>query len=901
MFFDINLKDAPFLGDSLRLPAQALPDKKKTKIWFKDCMDTLETIGIRQLNVARHRFEDAYRIVEGSYSYSAVTNTSAFLSEVDMLRQQSDLPEDLQHYGFIEPIVNTLIGEYIKKPNPTIIYTNDPTSTNEYLRVKKDLLWKKVGKSIDTEVNLKLLAMGMDPMGQKFESEEQKQQFMQQLQQEKQKNIPQEIQDYMDSEWKPIYIEWAEQLIEEGETRFQMDELYRELFRDYLITGRCFMHWRIGHDFYQPERWSPLNTFTSITQQEKYPELGEYVGRIQYLSPNQVVVNYGHMMTESQKRDLLKSKHYTQSEVAVSDSIKDTQSWLENFGGYNKRVSHPNYIAYENLGVLQDQTGIDFGYRGHFPNQDQNFNLFFNDYENRYDMIRVVEAYWVSYKRIGFLTMKKGDTQQLVTEIVTDEILKDIINEYQIKSLRTVSLEENQKNPKENTILWDYVPEVWKGVKILNDNTDLPEHLYLYGEPMEYQLRGESSLFHTLLPVNGLFEHTSLVSRVEIDQIEYSLAMNMARDYMSKELGLFFLMDLAYMPEFLKDFGGDEAIGKLMEVTRNLGLLPVDSSQARGTAFNNFQMVNMDLTAAMMGRLNFAQAIKNRAFEKLGLHPQRMAGQVEQTTATGIQVTQDASYAQTEVWFDKFSKFHQRSAEMHINVAQWLQQQGKDITVSYTDSDKIRHFVSMIDPELPIRRFKIYTQNNSKRRTELETLQKTFFSDNTISKTLEDMAEVISADSTSKIIQIARLGRKRAELQSQMQQKQQQQQLQIEKANEFELEQLKHQHKMELEKLKGEIALNKQTILSLGFVKDDGQTPDEEETPKVVEQLETATKDLDMRFKMRQMELQNRLKETQENRQYLLKQQELALKQQEINARKEIADKQMQIAKINKN
>ena len=73
----------------------------------------------------------------------------------------------------------------------------------------------------------------------------------------------------MNSEWKPIYIEWAEQTIEEGETRFQMDELYRDLFRDYLITGRCFMHWRIGHDYYKPERWSPLNTFCSISQQEK--------------------------------------------------------------------------------------------------------------------------------------------------------------------------------------------------------------------------------------------------------------------------------------------------------------------------------------------------------------------------------------------------------------------------------------------------------------------------------------------------------------------------------------------------------------------------------------------------------------------------------------------------------
>jgi len=900
MFFDVNLKDAPFLGDTMRLPAQALPDKKKNRAWFRDCMDTLETIGIRQLNVSRRRFEDAYRIVEGSYTYSDMTNTSAFLSEVDMLRSQASLAEDLQHYGFVEPIINTLIGEYIKKPNPTIVYANDPLSTNEYLRKKKDLLWAKVGKAVEAEINLKLAAMGVDPANQTFENEEQKQKYLQEIQKFKQQNIPKEVQDYMNTQWKPKYISWAEQTIEEGETRFYMDELYRDLFRDYLITGRCFLHWRIGHDYYQPERWSPLNTFTSVTQEERYPELGEYVGRIQYLSPNQVVTNYGHMISESDKRDLLKSKHYTQAEVSVSADIKDTQSWLENFGGTNKRVPYADYIAYENLGVLQDQTGMDFGYRGHFPNQNQNLNLLFNDYDTRYDLIRVVEAYWVSYKRIGFLTIKKPDTGQLVTEVVTDELLKDLINELELKQLRTVSLEENQKNPKENTIMWDYVPEVWKGVKILRENTDLKDHLYLYGKPLEYQLRGESSMFHTLLPVNGMFENTSLVSRVEIDQVEYSMAMNMARDYMSKELGLFFLMDLAYMPEFLKDYGGDEAIGKLMEVTRNLGLLPVDSSQARGTAFNNFQMVNMDLTAAMLGKMQYAQSIKNRAYEKLGLNPQRMAGPIEQQTATGIKVTQDASYAQTEVWFDKFSKFHQRTAEMHINVAQWLQKEGKDVTVNYTDSDSTRHFVTMLDPHLPMRRFKIYTQNNSKRRTELETLKKTYFQDNTIMKNLEDMAQVISADSTAKIIQIARLGRKRAELQQQMQQKQQQQQQQIEKANEFELEQLKHQHKIELEQIKGEISLNKQTILSLGFIKDEDM-PDEDETPKVVEQLKQSTSDLDRRFKQRQLEIQTRQKQIEADRAYLMKQQEMNLKRQELDTRENIANKQVQIARMNKN
>ena len=152
---------------------------------------------------------------------------------------------------------------------------------------------------------------------------------------------------------------------------------------------------------------------------------------------------------------------------------------------------------------------------------------------------------------------------------------------------------------------------------------------------------------------------------------------------MSKELGLFFLMDF-HMPEFLKDHGGDEAIGKLMEVTRNLGLLPVDSSQARGTV-TNFQMVNMDLTAAMLGKMQYAQS-KKQTYEKLGLNPQRMAGPIEQQTATGIKVTQDASYAQTGRWFDKFSKFHQRTAEMH-KCCSGLQKEGKDVTVNYTDSD----------------------------------------------------------------------------------------------------------------------------------------------------------------------------------------------------------------------
>ena len=84
-----------------RLPAQAIPSRKKDKDWIKANLDQLEEIGLRDINFNREMFEDAYRIIEGSYTYSDVANTSLFLTEIDHLRSQADVTENLQHYGFL--------------------------------------------------------------------------------------------------------------------------------------------------------------------------------------------------------------------------------------------------------------------------------------------------------------------------------------------------------------------------------------------------------------------------------------------------------------------------------------------------------------------------------------------------------------------------------------------------------------------------------------------------------------------------------------------------------------------------------------------------------------------------------------------------------------------------------
>jgi len=891
-----SLRDNSRTVGPYRLPPQAIPSNKKTKEWKKACLDQLETIGLRDIDANRARFEDAYRIIEGSYTYSDVANTSLFLTEVDHLRSQADVTENLEHYGFIEPLVNQLVGEYIKEPNPSVIYADDPHSTNDFLDAQTSLLEQSTMAAIQRRIDLKLVQMGLDPAKNDFGSEEEKQQYIQQIQQVQNENIPQEVKQKMTSEYKPRYISWAESTLEQSEVRFALDELYRDTFRDFLITGRCFIHWRMGQDYYRPERWSTLETFTSVDQEIKYPELGDYVGRVKYLTGNQIITNYGQNLSEKLKKQILRSEYYSAG-LLNGTSIYNTRNWMEQGGGVTQMVPHKHHMAYENAGYLQEQTGINFGYTGWFNNQAS--TLSFGSGHKRDDLIQVTEAYWVSYKRVGYLTYQDPETQEIFRELVTDDLLKEIINEYNIKQIRTRTPEEYIKNPETNTIVWDYVKEVRYGVKIKGDNTDLEEDLYIGGEPLEYQLRGESSLYDTLLPVTGMVENTSLVSRVDIDQIEYSMAMNMVRDYMSKELGLFFLMDMAYIPEFIKNNGGEEALAKLLDVTRQLGLLPVDSSQAKGTAFNHFQMVNMDLSKVMLDKFMLAEQIKRRAFAKIGFTPERMGMPTEQKSATGVVVTNDASFAQTGLWFDKFSKFHQRNSEMCINVSQWAQFMGKDITVNYTDSDKTQQFIKLNDPKLPMRRFRIYPQNNAKRRAELETLRQTYFSDNTIAKDLTTMAQVVQSDSISNIIKAARLGRETAELQQELAQKQQLQQIEAQKVARMEENAQIHEYEKEIVDLKGRISLNEKAIVALGFAKDPDANSNQ--TPDIIDQLKLSIADLDLQFRTRTKEEELRMKQINDDRKYMTEQEKINLKREDIQARREASENALLVAKTNKN
>ena len=122
----------------------------------------------------------------------------------------------------------------------------------------------------------------------------------------------------------------------------------------------------------------------------------------------------------------------------------------------------------------------------------------------------------------------------------------------------------------------------------------------------------------------------------------------------------------------------------------------------------------------------------------------------------------------------------------------------------------------------------------------------------------------------------------------------------MQQQGEMAKEEQKHKNKIELEKVKGEIALNKQAILALGFAKpsEEGTT---DETPLVIEQLKASTQDLERKYKERVAASDLRQRQLDSDRRFMLDQQANQVKSQEAAARVEVANKQLQVAQTNKN
>jgi hypothetical protein len=773
------------------LPAQAIPSSKKGDRWKKSTMDALELIGLTQFR-ENQRFCDYYRMCEGKLSYMEISELIPQLREVSNLLEEFEIPNTIRHYDILGIIVNylrSIMNEGRDKFHPTNI---DEISSNEYIRTKSELIHKFINEEVEKEIQLRLLDRGINPDKTDFKNEEEKAAYIEQIQNARQELTPPEIENYMRKDWKTTAVEWAENTLEADTERFHLDELDSELIYDQLLTGRWFSHYYTKYDSYGIERWSPINTFFSQTVDVKYPQLGEYGGRVHFFTPSDFVNRDGHHFSEETKKQILnqrKAEHQETSGMFSSDLYKST--------GKNNLVPNEQYHDYNFLLGIQDHFGVPLAQQTiykkdgteesfpsflprHFDGNRQTANQYASylreDLNLRTDLIQVTEAYWRSWQRVAYITYVT-ETGRIESKIVTDELLPDFLEDYNIKSLKNVSLETLKDNREPNTIVWDYIPQVWKGKKATTGTTNLKEDLYYAIEPLEFQIKGDSNIYDVQLPLAGLIGKAP-ADKIMPYQNMYNIAKNGEYNLQEKEIGAFFLFDVNFLPSDIKEYGDTEtSLLNVSRIIKDSGLFGVDGSSQNlqgKSAFNQFQLVDLSFSNQILAKQQQAEHYKLLAYEQFGINPPALGTPVKYQTAEGVRQNASATTTQTDYLYEDFSAAKKRALEIHLNLAQHAQGDGHDISVSYTKSDMSKAFLKFQDKDFPLRRLGIMAISNSKKRKELETLKQSLLNRNTLDSDSLELAAIMGSDSMVSLMEIARLERMRRDLNTQAQRKHEQ-------------------------------------------------------------------------------------------------------------------------------
>ena len=779
------------------MPAQALPKKQKDEDWQKATMDSLELEGLKQIS-SNVKYKDLFRMINGKMSYSELSDVIPQLREVEQALDTINIPTYLRHYDILGTIINGLVGEYITARDKFICTNIDEIASNEYERDKRDMLSNYVREALDKEINLRMIAKGINPMsdGSEFKSEEEKQQYLEYIQNMRTQMTPPEIEETMSTKWKTIGAMWGHHTLEADDKRFYMEEMDRDELISFLGTGKCFRGFELGYDYYKPETWSVLNTFHSNEPGIKYPQDGEFIGKVELMTAAQIVNKYGHLLSKKQKDKVLGTKEKKENPLLFGSSGGGGGSMPSLSKQYV--VPHSNYFEYNDLLSLQEYTGTPLGvykYKDKEGNEmtgerflpqrnsvfgnNVMYSILGNDVEPRADMYQVTLAYWRSFKEVYLITLE-SDTGLIAQELFTDDILPEVFDEMGLKKLKNISLSEAVDKKEPNTVVFDYAPEIWKGIKISGGY--LKEPLYLDVAPMDFQIKGDSNIFDVKLPVAGIISN-ALGNKIQPYQVAYNVVMNQAYNLLEKEIGMFFIFDINYLPSEVKGWGDtEETLLQLRQITKDTGLFPVDSSKQNlqgGAMFNQFGVQNLTYGEAISQKLNLAQSYKNMAYESIGVSGVRLSAQpVKYSTNEGIKVSNDASYAQTEVYFDEFRGYKKRMLELHLDIAQYAQGSGKDLTVMYTKSDQSQSFLKLRkfnDPDFPLRKLGILPISDSKKRKEMETFKQYILQNNTIGADELSIARIISSDTMQEIITVARQERLHREGLAQQQQQAQEQ------------------------------------------------------------------------------------------------------------------------------
>jgi hypothetical protein len=882
---------------TLNQPVQFLPKSKKDQEWAAWNMDWLEWEGLKHVRRNARRFMKNYKLAKGIIDRTdyVVEEDNEHADLIDTLTREDASALELKFYPIVPNVINTLVSEFAKR-NTRVSYTAvDEYSYNEMLEQKRSKIEEVLLFDAQQKMAMKLAEMDQDP-----ESEE----YQQAMQPQNLKTLP-EIQEFFNKDYRSMVEQWSEHQHRVDVERFRMDELEERGFRDMLITDREFWHFRMLEDDYDVELWNPVLTFYHKSPASRYISQGQWVGKFDMMTVADVIDRYGWCMTEDQMKAL-------ELIYPVRSAGYPIQGYQNDGTYYDATKSHDWNTKMPSLGYRQFTSMWD---NAHYGGDIVNW-IMMNDEDyldmGMSNMLRVTTVYWKSQRRVGHLT-KISDNGNITQDIVDET--------YKVTDKPVYNANIIKNKTKDNLVFgehidWIWINEVWGGVKIGpnrptfwgSNNPGGINPIYLginenNIKPIKFQFKGDNSLYGCKLPVEGSVfsdrntRSTSLVDLMKPFQIGYNIVNNQIADILVDELGTVILLDQNALPRHsLGEDWGKNNLAKAYVAMKNFQMLPLDTSitnTENALAFQHYQKLDLEQTNRLMSRIQLANYFKLQAFETIGITPQRLGQQIGQQTATGVEQSVNASYAQTETYFIQHCDYLMpRVHQMRTDLAQHYQSTKPSTRLQYITSMDERKNFEINGTDLLLRDLNIFCTTKANHRAMLEQLKQMAIQNNTTGASIYDLGNVLKSESIAEVSNILKEAEKKqqAEKQQQMQSQQQMQDQMLQaKAEEakmkMEFEAAENAKDREADILQAQIK-----AAGYGAMQDMNQNQESDYVDYMDKLQKTEQYQETMNF--------DRQKETTKQMEHRDK---MNIEQQKIQAQQQIAQTQLQIARENKN
>jgi hypothetical protein len=883
---------------SVTQPLQFLSKKDKDEEWAAWNLDWLEWNGLKQIRRNARRLMKNYKLAKGVIDRTdyIVEENNEYKDIVELLTAEDASALELKFYPIIPNVINVLVAEFAKRSTKLTYRAVDEFSYNEMLEEKRKMVEETLLADAQMKIVTALIEQGLDPNSEEAQ---------QQTSPENLKTLP-EIEAFFKKDYRSMIEQWASHQHKVDVEKFKMDELEERGFRDMLITDREFWHFNMMEDDYEVELWNPVVTFYHKSPDARYISQGNWVGKIDMFTVSDVIDKFGYIMSEEQLK-ALEAVYPIRSGGYIVGGYQNDGTYYDATKSHEWNTNMPS-LAYRQYTTARANSITD---GGDIINQILSQGEDYFDQGTAY-LLRVTQAYWKSQRKVGHLT-KITEDGQVTNEVVTED--------YEITDKPIYDTRLFKNKTKDNLafgehIDWIWINEVWGGIKIgpnipsfwgmNNPGGFSPIYIGIQRNkigPLKFQFKGDQSLYGCKLPVEGAVfsdrntKSTALIDLMKPYQIGYNIVNNQIADILVDELGTIIMLDQNTLPKHsLGEDWGKGNYAKAYVAMKNFQMLPLDTSitnTENSLNFQHFQKLDLSQTERLMSRVNLANHFKNQAYEVIGVNPQRMGQQLSQMTATGVEQATASSYAQTEVFFIQHCDYLMpRVHQMRTDLAQYYNATKPSARLTYTTSADEKVNFEINGTDLLMRDLNIFCSTTANHRAVLEQLKQMAMQNNTTGASIYDLGKIVQSDSIAELNNALKSSEEKQTQQKQqeLQQQQQMQQEQIKSQQETE--------KLKLDAQAAEKEKDRQRDILVAEIRAAGYGSMADVNKNEMSDYADAMKEIRSSEQYQEQTNLQREKQVNEN---VRQSQKMDIEREKLQTQKEIADKQLQIARENKN